>query len=94
MRVTSEYKGVVGDYAVVRELLRLVFHAECGFSGVARETPAEAPASVLQQPQKSKTAPATAKAGKALPSVLSEASVMSVESVDDAHDLTGKTFTS
>ena len=63
-------------------------------SGTAKGTHAEAPASVKQQPQKSKASSATAKASqpqaKALPSVLSETSVMSAESDDDPNDLTGK----
>lgn len=76
------------EYVQLACLLKLL----CDFSGVAKETASEAASSVTQPLQESKTAAATAKAVKALPPVLSEASVMSVESDDDVNDLTGKTF--
>ena len=52
--------------------------------------PQEAPASHAQQLGHSQAAADTTKAAKGIPHMMSEASVMSAESDDDANDLTGK----
>ena len=52
--------------------------------------PQEAHASHAQQLRPSQAPADTAKAAKAIPHMMSEASIMSAESDDDANDLTGK----